>query len=150
MSKITTIRDGAALIDEFAYFTEQKYLAKHFEVHRHLAEDKYTTRIIVKIDTSTSTIGRILRNITGTHTKASLTLEPLGNDLKMTLSGGMWWDKILAFTICWFFLWPLLVTMILGIIGQNKLHNQIYIDSLQWFDSRKAWLDGRTKVQVKR
>lgn len=143
MKRKTTIRGGAALVDECAAAIQEKYCTKRYDVQRSICQEKEGISILVTINVATSSLGRILRNLSGLNARACLKLTPMGEDLDVRVFGGRWWDKLFAGVICWFFLWWLLATMFVGIILQRKLHGQVYKETLQWFDSRKAWLGGQ-------
>lgn len=100
-------------------------IGRGYDVQRTIVKGQNTLGIHVKIDAASSTIGRIMRFITGLSSRATLKLTASGENLDVEIFGGMWGDKVFAVIVCWYFLWPLLHTMIIGVFRQMALHDEV-------------------------
>lgn len=142
MSRKATIRGGAAFIDECAASIQAKYEANHHDVEKALLERPNSVGMLVKIKSN----ARFWQS--GWKSRVSLSLTLTGDDLEINVGGGIWWGTIVIAALClccgyWAPI-PLAVVIMREISSQKKLRDQVFNDTVQWFDSRKAWLDGGT------
>ena len=138
MSRKTTIKGKAAVIDLCAAHIQQTYQSHGYGTQKLFFEDNDATGIIVQIKNSKSTTGSVLRTVTGMNSCATLKLTAAGDDLIVEVMAGKWIDKVGAAVVSWFVLWPLFVTAAIGAYRQKAFLDKVFNDTLTWLATEKG------------
>lgn len=70
------------------------------------------------------TKGGVFRTVLGLKTALKITLTPHGNAIHFVADVGIFGQQIIPALIAWFFLWPVLITQIWGLVKQSKLDDK--------------------------
>lgn len=70
------------------------------------------------------TKGGVFRTVLGLKTALKITLTPQGNTIHFVADVGIFGQQVIPTLIMWFYLWPVLITQIWGLVRQSKLDDK--------------------------
>ncbi len=137
MSQNTTINGAAFQMDYAADHIQRKYEADGYQTQKLTFNENGAEGVVVQIRNTSDGWGSFLKKAVGCATCATLKMKKNGTDLDIEVGAGKWLDKSVVLTISMFVLWPLTITSGVGFYKQNKLLNQVYLDTLGFFAGSK-------------
>lgn len=114
--KHVVLQGSPAAIGEIAEAIKREFSAEGFEVLATSMSNGGTDISITK--------GNLFKAVLGMKSALKVTLVPQGNGIAFDASVGIFGQQLIPSIISWFYLWPVLLTQIWGLVQQSKLDDK--------------------------
>lgn len=115
-SKHVTLPGNIGAIPKIASEIEREFRADGFEVSN---SDIVSGGVDISI-----TKGGLFKAVLGMRTALKITLTPQVNGILFDANVGIFGQQVVPTIIMWYFLWPVLLTQIWGLVNQAKLDDK--------------------------
>lgn len=137
MERIKIISDAADRQEDCADFIVRQYVSDDYRVQKLSFEESGSRGIAVQIQNTSEGFLSGVKKLTGLGTCATLKLEKIGDDLKLSVGEGRWLDKAALAGLSMVVLAPLLISSTIGAVMQKKLLDKVFVDALGFFSGAR-------------